>query len=110
MKDTYKGHEFEIKFCDPNQDWREHVGMFHIELAMGNSDFFSTYDAAVVKAKEIIDAFVLAIPQNNDEWMRALSDCMVWTGYEDCHLDEGMVVALLVKASQFYKREKKEDG
>jgi len=99
----YKGHEYEIKFCDPQQDWREHKGMFHIECAIDDGGFYQTYAEAEAKAKSNIDNFTATIPQTKQEWLDAMDKCMVWTGYEDCHLDGAMVWDLLKKAALHLK-------
>src|SRR6056297_3613275 len=105
MKKKHKGHEYEVKFCDPVKDWGDKKGMFHIELAMGSNEYFNTYAEAEEEAKKLIDDFVESVPQKKEEWLEALNGCMVWTGYESCHLDEDMCLAVLEKAQKYYKRE-----
>lgn len=103
----YKGHEYDIKFCDQKEDWREHKGMFHIECAIADGGFYPTYAEAEAKAKDNIDGFVARVPQTKQEWLDALDKCMVWTGYEECHLDEVMVWSLLQKAALHLKPNEK---
>ena len=103
----YKGYEYEIKFCDPKEYKLEARGCFWIEMAMPTSGIYhKTYDAAEEESKRIIDKFILDVPQTKQEWLDSMTKCMVWTGYEDCHLDEDMVWSLLQKAAKHLKGEK----
>jgi hypothetical protein len=99
----YKGHEYEIEFCNPKEDWREYKGMFYITCAIRDVGFYATYAEAEAKAKDNISEFVTAVPQTKREWLDALTACMVQTGYEDYHLDETMVWELLQKAALHLK-------
>ena len=97
-------HEYQIIFCDPKEYRSEGKGCFWIEMTLPTSGtYHKTYDAAEEEAKHIIDEFVVNIPQTKQEWIDSLSKCMVWTGYEDCHLDEDMVWSLLQKANKHLK-------
>ena len=97
---AYKGHEYKIIYCDPSKDWRAYKGMFHIDVAMGDSGYYKTHEEAESMAKSIIDKFVANVPQTKEQWLSAIEDCMVWTGYEDCHIDHAMAWDLLQKASK----------
>lgn len=99
----HKGHEYKVVYCDPSKDWGEHKGMFHIDCAIGNNQFFSTYAEAESIAIKIIDEFTNEVPQTKAEWISAIEGCMVWTGYEDCHLDDAMVWSLLLMAAKHIK-------
>ena len=102
----HQGHEYEIKFCDPKEYTGEGKGLFRIEMAMRTGGkYYKTYLEADEKAKSIIDEFVKEIPQTKKEWLEAMSKCMVWSGYEDCELDETMVWSLLQKAAKHLKAE-----
>ena len=92
----YKGHEYEIKFCNPK-------GMFRVDCAISDGEFYPTYAEAEAKAKRNIDKFVKTVPQTKQAWLDAMDKCMVWTGYKDCHLDEAMVWDLLQKAALHLK-------
>jgi hypothetical protein len=103
-KMKYKGHEYEIDFCNPKEYTSEGKGLFRIDMAMTTGGaYYKTYAEAEEKAKSIIDKFVIEIPQTREEWLSAMTECMVWTGYEDCHLDEDMVWSLLQKAAKHLK-------
>lgn len=99
----YKGYEYEVKFCNPDEDWREHCGMFRIDCAIKDRGYYPTYAEAIEKAKQNIDSFIKSIPKTKKEWIKALNDCLVWTGYEDCEIDEEMAWAVLNKAASFLK-------
>jgi hypothetical protein len=104
----YKGHEYEINFCSPKEYTGEGKGRFRIEMAMPTGGFYyETYAEAEQKAISIIDKFIVDIPQTKEEWLKAMTNCMVWTGYEDCELDKDMVWSLLQKAAKHLKGELK---
>jgi hypothetical protein len=50
-------------------------------------DKMGTEAEAVREIKAKIDNFVSEQPSTDAGWVDLLSDCMVWTGYEDCHID-----------------------
>ena len=102
----HQGHEYEIHFCSPKEYTDKGKGLFRIDMAMPTGDaYFKTYEDAEEKAKSIIDKFVKEIPQTKKEWLEAMSQCMVWSHYEQCDLDENMVWDLLQKASKHLKAE-----
>lgn len=103
---TYRGHGYRIEWCNPEDEWGEMAGKFHIQhLAIDDSGSFDTYAEAVKVAEGRIDKFIETVPQTKEEWVEALTDCMVWTGYDYCELDETMVWELLLKASKHLKAE-----
>lgn len=97
----YKGHKYEIEFCSPADDWREHAGLFRIVCAISNNGFYPTYAEAVLAAQKIISDFVAYVPQTKLAWLEAMDNCMIWTDYESCHLDREMVWDLLKKAHNY---------
>jgi len=104
----YKGHEYEITFCDPQDDWGEKRGMFYVETPAakeGDESFFHTYAEAEKHAKTYIDRFLADVPQTKQDWLQAFEGCLVWTDYESCHLDQAMVWDLLLKAREHLKEE-----
>ncbi len=95
----YKKHEYEIKFHHPSQDWGDTKGLFSICSAAGDTGkYYRTHEEANKAAKEKIDEFLVGVPQNEKEWIEAIEDCMVRTGYEECHIDELMALEVLKKA------------
>lgn len=104
MKAKHKDFEYEITWNDPSQGWEaDSAGKFRVNTTVASLPYFDNYPQAVAAAKQAIDEFVQHVPQNKAEWCKAFEDCMVWTGYEDCHLNEDMVWSLLLKASKHLK-------
>ena len=106
----HKGHKFEVCFCNPNSQWGVASGLFRVESSISVDGFFPTYAEAMQKATAAIDDFVENVPQTRGEWIEAIGACMVWTGYEDCHLDETMLWSLLLKAGDHIKAAKYEES
>ena len=105
----YKKHTYEIQFCNPKDYTGKERGLFRIDMAMPTGGLcYTTYAEAEEKAKNIIDTFIEEIPQTKEQWLAVFENCMVWSGYEDCHLDENMVLCLLEKAAKHFKTESKE--
>lgn len=102
-ENKYKGIGYTVEYCDPNKDWGNKRGLFHIDCPVYTNEYFSTYIDAELAAKKLIDGFVDNVPQNENEWFEAFEGCMVWTGYEQCHLDRDMVLSLLEKSKIHYK-------
>jgi hypothetical protein len=102
----HNGHEYEIQFCDPKKDWGKYARMFHIKCAISDAGFYQTFVEAEAKAKSNIDNFVARVPQTKQQWLDAMAECLIWTAYEDCHLDEAMVWDLLEKAATHLKPNK----
>lgn len=99
---SYKGHEYEIVFCDPKKDWGERSGLFCIDCAVCSGDdllFFDTYAAAEAEAKRLIDAFVETVPKTKDEWIWLLNNCIVFEGEYEASVDEQMAWEILMKAA-----------
>lgn len=99
----YKGHEYEIVFCDPKDVWGQHAGLFHIRCAVSDDGYYETYAGADAQAKVNIDKFLATVPQTKSEWLSAMTACMVWHGITECHLDKEMVWSLLNKAALHLK-------
>lgn len=103
MKSKYKDYEYEIIYCDPSKDWREHKGTFYIDCSILCNKHFQTYAEAEKTAKLNIDDFILRIPKTKEEWLDAIESCMIWDGYESCNLDRTMAWDILQKASVYLK-------
>jgi hypothetical protein len=108
MKHQHRGFEFEITFCDPCDNWRTHKGEFCLNVFGRSLEYYQTYSGAKAIAELIIDEFVEHVPQTRPEWLAAFDGCMIWTGYEECHLDKAMILSLLEKASKYYKPQPQE--
>lgn len=103
----YKGHNYEIVYCDPNLDFGRARGMFRIIIAMPQFyyNYHATFEQADEAAKKCIDKFVESVPQTKQEWLDAIRGCMVWSSHEECDTDDDMVWDLLVKAKTHLKTE-----
>jgi hypothetical protein len=103
MKKEYKGHKYEIKYCDPNDDWSTSAGMFYIDMVIAEDRYFDTYKGAEIAANRMIDDFIDSIPTTESEWIDAVSRCVVRNGYECFHVDKDVALDLLRKASKYFK-------
>ena len=106
MKKEHNGHQYEILYCDPEDDWNDdHRGMFNIDMAISYDGimFFDTYKQAESAAKEIIDDFVESVPITESDWIDAVSMCVVRDGYESFYIDRNIALDLLRKAAQYFE-------
>lgn len=95
---NYKGHEYEVMFCDPTQDWGDAKGLFRIVSTAGNTNkYYSTYKEAVNAAQKKIDEFMKNIPQTEDEWIEAIESCIIFE-CDYCEINEAMALDVLKKA------------
>lgn len=105
----HKGHNYEVKLCNPAEDWGDASGLFRVECAVSCGGFYQTYAEANAAAKSAIDKFVNSTPQTEQEWIDAVEKCMVWTGYEDCHIDPDMILTVLGKAALYFHQTTKKE-
>jgi hypothetical protein len=64
---------------------------------------FKTPQEAIKNVKLKIDAFLKITPKTYKELAKAITNSLVWTGYEDCHADEEIIKQLV---SSFIKTQK----
>jgi len=84
---TYKGFDYQILFADRG-DWGKHLNHFHTECEHNfTGDFGKTLEEVDKKIKLQIDNFLSTIPDTVEQLIEAIEDQLVWTDYEDCHLD-----------------------
>ena len=102
---AYKGIEFELYT-------HEHNGEFYFQtncdgiFSKGNPKHINrgwdTAKEAIKDMEDGIDDFLSNAPKTYKELADAITGSLVWTGYEDCYADEGIVKILLqnfIKAS-----------
>lgn len=95
-KYKYKGFEYIVHFTNKG-DWRENLNKFYVESANGSfkTGYHNTFYKATTEFNHLIDNFLDALPRSVDELVSKLAELLVWTGYEDCHLDEEAAKALI---------------
>jgi len=72
--------------------------------SLGETDYYNSLDEAVSNAHKITDEFIEDVPQSDAAWVSAIASCMVWTGYEDCHIDDKKCLLILAKARKHFYR------
>jgi hypothetical protein len=91
----YKGFKYTILFADRG-DWGKHLNHFHTESPHNFTGGFAlTLEEVDNNIKQQIDTFINTLPKTIDELLDQLEDQLVWTGYEDCHLDRDTTKRLL---------------
>ncbi len=58
---------------------------------------------AIKDREEAIDDFLSTTPKTYKELTKAIEDSLVWTGYEDCHVDEFIIKTLVENFLQVKK-------
>lgn len=100
----YKGHEYEVKFNDPAQQWGAGSGFFRINSTAGDTgEYYLTYKDAIKAAEAKIDLFISNIPQNLDEWIDAIKSCATFGHDDDFEIDKSMALDLLKKVKTHFK-------
>jgi cobalamin biosynthesis Co2+ chelatase CbiK len=98
MKITYK--DFEIS------SWKNEYSKKYWASTSGFSVVnCKTSNKAIEKIKKSIDIFLETPITNASELANAIETTLVWTGYEDCYVDEGILKRLLDNYSK-----NKQDG
>lgn len=95
--EAYKGVTYEVHFTDKG-DWRDNLNKFYVQNSgsiVNNEDYFLTYTDAVSHANICIDNFISLIPESVEKLTEEIGKLLVWTGYEDCHLDEEAAYTLI---------------
>lgn len=84
---NYKGFAYDVELTGGDNGWGDHKNCFYINAGAFSSDYYKEFDAAVADIEGQIDRFIEGVPDNVDELVEALSDLLVWSGYEECSLD-----------------------
>lgn len=107
---TRHGIKAEIHLAS-HGDWGKYKNQFHIKDGSGDCSldfgFCKTLDEIEQKFNDRIDRWYQTIPHTDEEWLDKLSECMNWTGYEECHLVPEQVKRVLEMASKYYNPEEK---
>ena len=102
--DEYRGFKYTIHFA-ANGDWGAHLHNFYTECDSNfDGGFSKDIDVVDTAIKEVIDNFYSSLPETEEQLLDALENCLVWTGYEDCHLDR-VAATQLIKGFMGSKRE-----
>ena len=102
---NYKGIEFELYINEYNKEFYFDTSCKGIP-SKGNSKHanggWDTPKEAIKDMEEGIDNFLSFAPNTYQELADAITDSLVWTGYEECYADENIVKILVenfIKAS-----------
>ena len=91
---NYRDLEYimELTGSDERLNHRNH---FYATSGSYSTDYYKTFDEAVLEMKRYIDNFIDNVPLDLDELVSKLGEMLVWTGYEDCHFDEDAAKILI---------------
>ena len=65
------------------------------EKDSNHSNGYPTMDRAIKDIENKIDIFLATTPKNYTELAEAISQSLVWTGYEDCYVDDFILKTLI---------------
>lgn len=89
----YKGIDYVIELT--GDDWGKHRNHFYASSGSFCTDYYKTFDEADTKMRAILKDFIDNVPQDIDQLVSKLADLLVWTGYEDCELDQAAAKVLI---------------
>ena len=89
----YMGHVYGIRVAT-GAGWGDHLGMFFVNSAF-TTDYYATAAEAERAITAEIDAWNLGVPESDGEWVNEVEACLVWDGYEECHIDEAKIMSVL---------------
>jgi hypothetical protein len=91
----YKGFKYTILFANKG-DWGNKLNHFYTESPHNfNGKYGKTLEEVDNNIKKDIDNFLDDSPKTIDDLIDRLENQLVWTGYEDCHLDRDTTKKLL---------------
>lgn len=97
---TYKYKDVEVK-VEVDKDGYFHAYALDI-LSTSNknkdgncSNGYPTMDRTIIDIESKVDNFFNTTPKNYEELANAITSTLVWTGYEDCHVDEFIIKTLI---------------
>jgi hypothetical protein len=98
-----------INLAPNDRNWGSMAGKFYFQSDdLGESfnlGYHDTLAGAQEAFKNAVDKWWQTIPHTEEEWYAAISACMVWTGYESCHISKPQALRVLEMASKHYGRE-----
>ena len=95
---THRGISYTISICNPNDDWGDKKGKFHISTPLViSTGYYDSFEEAKKATNTAIDAWRNDNPSSINGWVEKIEQCMVWTGYEDCELDKNEVAKILIE-------------
>ena len=87
-KENYK--DFEVKYCVSEN------GLFYtIVDAIPTGGVYKTLQECKKQTERDIDAWLESSYNNYDELANAITNSLVWTGYEECYVDSKALKSLL---------------
>ena len=89
----HKGLEYEVELT--GSDWPQHKNHFIATCGTLSTDYYKTFEGADNEMMSLIDNFIFDVPQDIDQLVSKLSELLVWTGYEDCELDQAAAKILI---------------
>ena len=91
----YRGIKYAVMFADRGH-WGDMKDCFYTECDNGFDGGHSPNIGNVVEAIEkAIDKWLDTPIKSESQALDALDDCMVWTGYENCHIDRDKALVVL---------------
>ena len=92
----HKGLEYVVELTGSDElGWGQHKNHFYATCGTLQTDFYKSFEEADNEMKSLIDHLVSNVPQNIDQLVSKLSELLVWTGYEDCELDQAAAKILI---------------
>jgi hypothetical protein len=95
---NYKGIEFELYTHEMHGEFYFGTSSNGIS-SKGNPSHINrgwqTSGEAIKDMEEAIDAFLLITPKTYKELAEAITDSLMWTGYENAHADEFIIKTLV---------------
>lgn len=82
----YKGYNITPVFCDPNEDWGQYKGWFHVELP-NHTVFQQTYQSTIKSCKEHIDNYLKVDLSTEDSIISDIESCFTSDGYDSISTD-----------------------
>jgi len=108
-KEIYKGFEITYFIEDNGKFYATAMGMicsFHPTEKPKDRYKWEYFKDAERLAKNFIDDFLKRTPKSYDELADAITDTLVWDGYEDCHVDTQILQSLVENFIKFNKNKK----
>ena len=90
--EVYKNIEITYKVYSDGLFLAKALGIFVSDC---NGKGCKTFADAKKGIERKIDSFLETTPKNYEELAKAIESTLVWTGYEDCYVDENIIKTLI---------------
>lgn len=88
---SHRGFEYTIHLTGNSKfDWGVYTNKFYAvcDTLSIETEYHSDHDSAAVEIHTRINEILDTAPKTLDDLLNSLEDCLVWTGYEDCHFNK----------------------